>query len=85
MIKPLYFQWCDNRIAFLVYRVLVFGYALGWIIGDLVSISQPLYWIFLTNWSEVTGCLYFLLALILTAYGYASRNSGNSHEGKIAS
>ncbi|CAK8681548.1 unnamed protein product [Clavelina lepadiformis] len=65
-------QWGKNRIGYLIYRIIIFGYALAWIIADVVTIPQPYYAIFLTNWSEVAGCLYLFLALCIAIYGVAT-------------
>ncbi|XP_078487924.1 protein rolling stone-like [Ciona intestinalis] len=67
-------QWGKNKILFLLYRVIVFLYSLAWVIADVSVYYQPRYWIFLTNWTEVTGCLYFFTALVLAIYGYFSTN-----------
>uniref|UniRef100_H2Y9M7 Protein rolling stone n=1 Tax=Ciona savignyi TaxID=51511 RepID=H2Y9M7_CIOSA len=66
----MFHQWGNNKVIFLVYRAIVFLYTLAWIIADLTVYYQPRYWIFLTNWVEVIGCLYFCLAFFLALYGY---------------
>ena len=60
----------------MIYRIIIFGYALAWIIADVVTIPQPYYAIFLTNWSEVAGCLYLFLALCIAIYGVATEGKG---------
>ena len=81
IVRIIFLQWCSSRLVFLVYKILIFAYALAWIIADVTINNQPNYWIFLTNWSEVTGCLYFLLSLILVIYGYAIRNKEQTDQG----
>ncbi|XP_078487925.1 protein rolling stone-like [Ciona intestinalis] len=68
-------QWTTNKLLFLVYRCLFFFYSLAWIIADVIENPQPQYWIFLTNWSEVTVCLYFGLSCLLAVYGYFSNKA----------
>ena len=60
----------------LVFRVFAFFFSLAWIIADVAIVYQPPgYWVYLTNWTEVTGCLYFFLGLALALYGTITRTA----------
>jgi len=72
------FQWTENRLAFLIYRLAIFLYTFSWILYNYLNDPRGFYpFYFLSNLSEVLLNLYFLWSLLVSAVGLYHQKQGH--------
>lgn len=57
-------QWTNKRWPFVLYRLLVMLYSVSWLAVDLVTNKDPIYYAYVSHWTEILQCYYFISAFV---------------------
>ena len=52
-------QWTSNKGTHFIYRCIMMIYSIGWFVIDVVTNVDPVYYAYVSHWTEILQCVYF--------------------------
>lgn len=71
-------QWCSSRLAFVIYRIIIFIYWTAWAIEGVVEYSKlengHFYYIYLSHWNDWALAIHFAMSISVATCGLKDSN-----------